>query len=113
MSPEGVPTVQLVIGEREWSAAIDTGFNGDVELPEALRQQLSHRYVGQVYSMLAGGRVVGEDSYFIELPFDGETMEVAGTFAPIEEILIGTRLLRDYRLEIHFVEKSVLLERAV
>lgn len=38
-------------------------------------------------------------------------MKVLATFAPGREILVGTRLLRDYRLEIDFVARTLLLER--
>lgn len=34
VSDVGVPTIILPIAGQEWSATIDTGFNGDLELPE-------------------------------------------------------------------------------
>ena len=37
VSPTGVPTILLSIADEEWAATIDTGFNGDLELPEVLR----------------------------------------------------------------------------
>ena len=46
-----------------------------------------------------------------DLPFDGQSVEAAVTFVPGPEILIGTHLLREYRLEIHFVNRTVHLER--
>ena len=34
VSADGVLTITLLIAGREWPAVIDTGFNGDLELPE-------------------------------------------------------------------------------
>jgi hypothetical protein len=47
----------------------------------------------------------------VDFPFDDEVVTVEATFAPVGEILIGTRLLRNYRLEIDFATGTVLLER--
>ena len=41
-------------------ATIDTGFNGDLELPESLRKSLNAHYVGQATSALAGGQTIEE-----------------------------------------------------
>ena len=44
----GVPIITIPIAGKEWPATIDTGFNGDLELPEALRNVLKPQYVGRV-----------------------------------------------------------------
>ena len=41
VSNDGVPVITLEVAGQDWSAIIDTGFNGDLELPEALRGELS------------------------------------------------------------------------
>lgn len=46
----------------------------------------------------------------VDFPFDG-TVTAEATFVPGQEILIGTRLLSRYRLEVNFVQRTVLLER--
>jgi hypothetical protein len=46
-----------------------------------------------------------------DFPFDGRTVHAETSFVPGNEILIGTQLLRPYRLEIHFPERTVLLDR--
>ena len=38
VSANGVPTITLSIASQDWLATIDTGFNGDLELPEPLRR---------------------------------------------------------------------------
>lgn len=61
--------------------------------------------------MLAAGQSVWDDCYWVEFPFDGELVRVLATFAPGDEILIGTRLLRDFRLEIDFPARALVLQR--
>jgi len=112
VSDDGTPMITLTIAGQDWPAIIDTGFNGDLELPERLRQTLQARYAGRVTSTLAGGRVIEEDIYLVTFPFDGRTLLVEVTFVASSQILVGTHLLRDYRLLIDFVNRSVLLERA-
>ena len=112
VSSDGVPAVTLPVAGRDWPGVIDTGFNGDLELPEALRDSLDARFVGRVLSTLAGGAVVEESAYLVEFSFDGQTIQAEATFvADREEILIGTRLLREYRLEIDFPARTVKLAR--
>jgi predicted aspartyl protease len=111
VSADGVPTITLSIAGQDWPAIIDTGFNGDVELPQGLRTALTARYVGRVTSALAGGQIIEEDVYLVELPFDGQIIQAEATFVPDSQILIGTHLLREYQLQIDFAQKSVQLER--
>ena len=111
ISVEGVPTITIPIAGRHWPAIVDTGFNGDLELPEDLREAFPARYVGRVTSALAGGQHLEEDVYLVEFPFDGHILRAEATFVPGSQILIGTHLIRDYELQIDFVRKSVRLER--
>ncbi len=34
VSADGVPTIALSIAGQDWTAILDTGFSGDLELPE-------------------------------------------------------------------------------
>ena len=113
VSNRGVPIITLSIAGREWTATIDTGFNGDLELPEALRNVLKPEYVGKVTSSLAGGQTIEEDVYLVEFPFDDDLVLARATFVVNGEILIGTHLLREYRLQIDFVSGTVVLEKAL
>ena len=61
--------------------------------------------------MVADGRRILEDSYRVQFPFDGQLVAAVATFASVDEIVVGTRLLRDHRLEIRFVAGIVVLER--
>ena len=111
VSADGTPTVSLAISDQEWSAIVDTGFNGDLELPNELRIELNAQYVGQVESALAGGQVIEEEMYSVDFPFDGASISAEATFVDGDQILIGTHLLRKYRLTINFVKKSLKLKR--
>jgi predicted aspartyl protease len=111
VSLDGQPMVVLAVDGRDWPALIDTGFNGDLELPYALGPTVHARRIETVTSTLADGRQVIEDNYRVQFPFDGHTLSAEATFAHVSEILIGTRLLRRHRLEIRFSRGAVLLER--
>jgi hypothetical protein len=82
-----------------------------LELPDALRAFLNPQFSGQTESILAGGQAILEDYYEITFPFDGRTVFAEATFVIGSEILIGTHLIRDYRLEINFPARTVVLER--
>ena len=110
VSTDGVPTIILTIANQNWEATIDTGFNGDLELPESLRNSLNTRYVGRVTSALAGGQTIEESVYLVDFPFDGVVIQAEATFVANSEILIGTHLLREYRLLVNFVRQTVELE---
>lgn len=111
VTDNGVPTIMLLVAARAWPGIIDTGFNGDLELPEVLRPAVRPRFIGRISSALAGGQHIEEDVYLVDFPFDGRTVPAETTFVPGSEILVGTQLLRPYRLEIHFPERTVLLDR--
>ena len=107
----GVPTIILSLAGRDWTATIDTGFNGDLELPESLRGFLNPHYLGRVSSTLAGGQSVEEDVFVVDFPFDGAVVQAEATFVAGSHVLIGTHLLRQYSLRIDFVKRVVELER--
>jgi predicted aspartyl protease len=113
VTADGEPVVLLRVGGREWRAIIDTGFNGNLDLPDTLRGAVNPRYTADVLSVLAGGVEIIEDGYDVDFPFDGRTIAADATFVDGETILVGTRLLRAYRLEIDFVACTVKLERVV
>ena len=111
VSKDGVPTISLPVAGQDWIAVVDTGFNGDLELPQSLRHALNERYVGRVTSALAGGQTIDEDTYQVDFPFDGGTLRADATFVETREILIGTHLLRRHRLTIDFVAETVKVVR--
>jgi predicted aspartyl protease len=101
----------LMVGGATWRAIIDTGFNGDLELPARLRPSVNARFICRSRSLLAGGQIIEEDTYVVDFPFDGQVCPAEATFVGHDEVLIGTHLLRDYRLEVDFPARTVQLER--
>jgi len=108
---EGLPVIYLPVAGRTWRATIDTGFNGDLELPPAVATAVNARFFAEGSAALAGGQRIQEDYYLVDFPFDGRTVRAVASFVAGSEILIGTRLLRDYRLEIDFPAHEVKLDR--
>jgi len=110
VTDDGVPVINIQFAGREWTAIVDTGFNGELELPRALQQHVNAQIVGRVFSLLAGGHRIEEDAYLVDFQFDGQTVCVQATFADSSEILLGTRLLHGHRLEIDFRTGTVLID---
>jgi predicted aspartyl protease len=104
--------VMLLVAGEMWPAVVDSGFNGDLELPEPLREILKARFLVREPSLLAGGMIIYEDLYEVHFPFDGETVHAEASFVPARTILIGTYLMRRHRLTIDFVAQTVLLQHA-
>jgi predicted aspartyl protease len=105
------PVVLLPVGGQHWPAIVDTGFNGDLELPDGLRPFVNARLSGQVESLLGSGQSIVEDLYTVDFPFDGMTVPADATFVPDGRILLGTHILRHHRLFIDFPAGTVRLER--
>lgn len=58
VTEDGVPAIDVEVAGQHWQAIIDTGFNGELELPERLRSHVNARYVGRVTSLLAANQCV-------------------------------------------------------
>jgi predicted aspartyl protease len=108
---DGVPWVEMEIAGRRWVALVDTGYNGFVDLPVQLRSQLDPLYIGRGQAELAGGFVVEEQQFVADVPFDGTSILAEVTCVAGDEILLGTALLSEHRLEIDFPARTVCLER--
>ncbi|MEX2285452.1 MAG: hypothetical protein WD648_00105 [Planctomycetaceae bacterium] len=111
VSEDGIPAVEVEVGSQRWQAIIDTGFNGELELPERLRPHVNAQFVGRATSLLAANQRIEEDVFLVDFPFDGRTVRGQATFVDDDEILIGTHMLRDYRLRIDFPAQTVALEK--
>ena len=111
VTADGVPTVVLSVGGSDWTGIIDTGFNGDLELPLSLKDRVNARFLCRIHSLLAAGQVIEESTYLVDFEFDGQPVTAEATFSRTSEILIGTGLLRSYRLEVNFPKKTLWLER--
>lgn len=111
VSDEGVPIIVLEVAGQQWSAIVDTGFNGDLELPTSLQGKLNDQPVGRLRASLAGGQVIEEDAYFVEVDFDDRVVRAVATFVSGSQILVGTHLLREHYLQIKFASRTVQIDR--
>ena len=111
ITEDGVPAIEVEAGGECWQAIIDTGFNGELELPERLRPHVNAQFVGRVTSLLAANQSIEEDVYLVDFDFDRNRVRVQATFVDGGEILIGTGMLQDYRLQIDFPAQLVTIER--
>jgi hypothetical protein len=76
------------------------------------RSHLNARFIGRAVSLLAANQRVQEDAFLVAFPFDGQTVGAQATLVSGDEIPIGTRMLRDYRLRIDFPARTVVIETA-
>ena len=106
-----IPQIVLTVGGRDWIAVVDTGFNGDLELPRSLKDVIDAESIGDSRSELAGGQWVFEEWVETLIEFDGRSVNAAVTFLDSGEGLIGARLLREHHLGIDFPAGTVRLER--
>jgi predicted aspartyl protease len=77
---DGVPLVILASGNQTQAMIVDTGFNGDLELPEILRETLKPEFLGRIRSLLAGDHSIEEDLFAVRISFDGRMIEAEATF---------------------------------
>jgi predicted aspartyl protease len=108
---EGTPVLRLNLAGHDWLAIIDTGFNGDLELPDVLAAHFGGIPSGQERSMLADGTIVIDDLFLIDFPFDNRVVKARVSYARARYVLIGTGLMADHRLEIDFPAKTVDIVR--
>jgi predicted aspartyl protease len=113
VTDDGTPIIILPVAGQEWTAVLDTGFNGDLQLPEHLRPLVNPRFLCPIVATLADGREVVEDSFEVDFPFDGQMVRAEATFVTEGDFLVGTNLLRDYVLQINFLDCAVHLQRVV
>jgi predicted aspartyl protease len=112
ITDDGVPAIEVKVGGQSWLAIIDTGFNGELELPERLRAHVNAQFVGRAKSLLAANQRIEEDVFLVDFPFDDRTVRAEATFVAGDEILMGTGMLQDHRLQIDFPAGTVAIERA-
>jgi predicted aspartyl protease len=105
----GTPIIQMTLGGQSWDTIVDTGFNGYLELPEALHSALNPQYLFDSVSVLAAGQTIVEQLF--EITFDGMPVTAEVTFVPGSQVLLGTALLKAHRLDINFKAGTVLIER--
>lgn len=106
---EACVKLSLASGE-EIEVVIDTGFTGDLALPQEVVQDLSLPIVTQTRCTLAGGVTYRADVAIAYIEWLGEICEARVIVMPAGH-LIGTQLLEGTRLTIDYDERTVLIEK--
>jgi clan AA aspartic protease len=81
---------------------IDTGFNGNLSVPEKLAKRYGWTWIGNESYEIATGDVVEQKVFLGEIRWFGSSQQVYAVASHAEDILMGTRLLRQQRLNIDF-----------
>lgn len=89
------------------SALIDIGFDGYLSLPRLLAEKLELRFADTMNMELADGVIKKFDLYEIKIIFDNEEKFIHTLLTNSGDILIGTALLMNKRLEIDFKNKII------
>lgn len=86
---------------------VDTGFSGELLLPQAAIEVLGLPHQMDVMSTLSDGVSRRVAVYKATILWDGELLEV-GVLATGNRPLLGTALLANHRVEIEFDEDSIV-----
>jgi clan AA aspartic protease len=110
------PIVPLTLfsGKNERSTIqtiVDTGYNGELILPENNIQELDLEFVGTIDGELANGEIVEMKLFKGRLQWFGSIEEVAIGSTESESPLLGTQLLADCELHVNFKEGVVEISK--
>ncbi|HET6573861.1 MAG TPA: hypothetical protein VFG68_09685 [Fimbriiglobus sp.] len=111
LRPRGTPVVPIEVAGQTFEAILDTGFEGGLQLPDVFQPIVGGNFVIREPIQYGDGSIGHVDVYEVTVRFDGEDQVLRTQFAGSDELILGIEALKDYRLEINFVARSVLLER--
>ena len=86
---------------------IDTGFNGNLSVPEKLAKRYGWPWIGNESYEIVTGDVVEQKVFLGEIRCFGVQQQVYAVASHADDILMGTRLLRQKQLNINFLTKKL------
>ena len=109
---EPIVAIQLVLRTRPstFSAAIDTGFNGYLSVPKRLLSQSRWQAIGTEKFEIATGAIVEQEIFLGEIVFDEQRSPAYVVATQAQDILIGTKLLKNMFLSINFRTAKVVVK---
>ena len=109
---EPVISIQLILRNRpaRFTAIIDTGFNGYLSVPRRLLIRSKWLAIGTEKFEIATGALVEQEIFLGEIIFDGHRGPVYSVASDAQDILIGTKLLRDKTLVVNFRSGQVTVK---
>ena len=112
LKPNGLPVVPIELAGQTVEAAVDTAFEGGLQLPDSWQAALGSQPLRRITYLLGTGQTSTVITYAVKVTIDSEEFVTEAFFSPSDEFLIGLDLLREFRLTIDFPAGTVLLERA-
>ena len=103
----GLPFVALPLGSREIDAIVDTGFNGQLMLPQSIIEELQLKEVGASCYIMADGSSSDAKVYSTTLLWFNQMREVLVVSSDSDLALVGMELLHDAIVTI-CVAKNIL-----
>ena len=97
-------------GSHEVEAWIDTGFNGDLVLPQQLIDNLSLPQSGTVKAILADGSELALKRYTCQIDWFDETRELEVVANEGEYPLLGVGLLMGYDLHVSYRSGEITIK---
>jgi hypothetical protein len=105
------------VSQRAGQTAGIEAVSGSVWFGDSIQDVVAQRDADRITAPLYFVRVGSEtyyrkDAFLVDFPFDGQTVRAEATFARGNDLLIGTGMLRDYRLAVDFPAGTVVIEKS-
>lgn len=97
--------------EFDVSSMVDTGYNGDMILPEGMINKMKLEYSGTSWGELADGAVSEMKIFKGRLRWFDTEKEILVGATRSDIALMGTLLLADCELNVNFKDSSVMIQR--
>ncbi|PIU61372.1 MAG: hypothetical protein COS84_11390 [Armatimonadetes bacterium CG07_land_8_20_14_0_80_40_9] len=109
VNEDNLPEIKIKLKgrKRPLKVILDTGFNGELCLPQKMIKKLCSVLCFREYFELAHGELVLADVYRVELTWFGKMREVEVVSTKAKEGLLGTELLRNCTLTFDFINKNI------
>jgi clan AA aspartic protease len=108
---EPVVVLQTAPKKRKFFVIIDTGFSGELCLSPKIIEQMGFERIGREAYVLADGQIVHADIHKAEIIWFSHTRPVEVIALENPRGLLGTELLQDCSLTIHFKSRKMTIKQ--
>lgn len=105
----GIPTNDKI---KNFTAVIDTGFNGFVSIPDKIIKQTSWQFIGYEAYELASGEIMKDKVYLGDVIFCNKRKYTYILSNKTDDILLGTKIFIQKILTINFKTKLLEIKNA-
>lgn len=108
------PVIRLNVGSRQIEFLVDTGFTGNLIIPERLAKGLDIEYdLGLEEFCSVTGEVFPASSGSIVISWFGQRVKMTvGSSAQVSEAILGGHMLRDCCLTIDYGRRALLIAKS-